>query len=154
MGLRVWKDVYEECKSNMALTSGVCYAFLAILGIICIMNMINTMIHSVHVRKKELGMLQAVGMSDGQLRQMLQVEGLFYTLGTLFIAVGGGSLAGYPVFLWAKDNAIFNISNYHYPVQAAIVVAMVLLSVQFVLTLILQKATKKESLIDRIRFTN
>lgn len=154
MVLRVWKDVYEECKSNMALTSGVCYAFLAILGIICIMNMINTMIHSVHVRKKELGMLQAVGMSDGQLRQMLQVEGLFYTLGTLFIAVGGGSLAGYPVFLWAKDNAIFNISNYHYPVQAAIVVAMVLLSVQFVLTLILQKATKKESLIDRIRFTN
>lgn len=81
-------------------------------------------------------------------------EGLFYTLGTLFIAVGGGSLAGYPVFLWAKDNSIFNISNYHYPVQAAIVVAMVLLSVQFVLTLILQKATKKESLIDRIRFTN
>ena len=60
MKLRVWKDVYEEYKSNMALTSGVCYVFLGILGMICIMNMINTMIHSVHVRKKELGMLQSL----------------------------------------------------------------------------------------------
>lgn len=154
MRLRVWKDVYEEYQSSMALTSGVCYVFLGILGMICIMNMINTMIHSVHVRKKELGMLQAVGMSDGQLRRMLQTEGLFYTIGTLIIAVGGGSLAGYPVFLWARDNAIFNISNYHYPIQAAIVVTTVLLCVQFLLAVILQRATKKESLIDRIRFSD
>ena len=83
---------------------------------------------------------------------MLQMEGLFYTLGTLVIAVGGGSLAGYPVFLWARANAIFNISNYHYPVQAAIVVIVVLLCVQSLLTVLLQKATKKEPLIDRIRF--
>lgn len=137
----------------MALTSGACYVFLGILGMICIMNMINTMIHSVHVRKKELGMLQAVGMSDGQLRRMLQMEGLFYTIGTLVIAVGGGSLAGYSVFLWARDNAIFNISNYHYPIQAAIVVTTVLLCVQSLLAVLLQRATKKESLIERIRFS-
>lgn len=153
MRLRVWKDVYEEYRSSMALTSGACYVFLGILGMICIMNMINTMIHSVHVRKKELGMLQAVGMSDGQLRRMLQMEGLFYTIGTLVIAVGGGSLAGYSVFLWARDNAIFNISNYHYPIQAAIVVTTVLLCVQSLLAVLLQRATKKESLIERIRFS-
>ena len=62
----------------MNLTRGACYAFLGILGAICIMNMINTMIHSVHVRKKEIGMLQAVGMSDFQLQIMLQLEGVFY----------------------------------------------------------------------------
>ena len=39
--------------------------------------------------------MQAVGMSDGQLQIMLQLEGLFYTIGTLLIAVGGGSIAGY-----------------------------------------------------------
>ena len=50
------------------------------------------------------------------------------------------SKEGYPVFLWAKDNVIFNISHYHYPVRATIVVVLVLLSVQFVLTSMLQKA--------------
>lgn len=154
MELRVWKDVYEEYKSNMAVTGGICYAFLGVLGMICIMNMINTMIHSIHVRKKDLGILQAVGMSDTQLRRMLQMEGLFYTAGTLLIAVGGGSLAGYPIFLWAKDHGIFNISSYHYPIPASVILTVVLVSVQMILTVALGKIMKKESLIDRIRFTN
>jgi len=154
MSMRVWKDVYEEYKSSMAMTSGVCYAFLGILGAICIMNMINTMIHSVHIRKKEIGMLQAVGMSDAQLYKMLQFEGLFYTAGTLIVAVGGGSLVGYPIFLWAKNKGFFNISNYHYPTEAAITVILVLVIVQSILTLLLGKSMKKESIIDRIRFSN
>lgn len=154
MELRVWKDVYEEYKSNMAVTGGICYAFLGVLGMICIMNMINTMIHSIHVRKKDLGILQAVGMSDTQLRRMLQMEGLFYTAGTLLIAVGGGSLAGYPIFLWAKDHGIFNISSYHYPIPASVILTVVLVSVQMILTVALGKIMKKESLIDRIRFMN
>ena len=41
-------------------------------------------------------------MSDFQLFKMLQFEGLFYTVGTLVVAVGDGSVVGYPVFLWAK----------------------------------------------------
>uniref|UniRef100_UPI004055BEB8 ABC transporter permease n=1 Tax=Acetatifactor sp. TaxID=1872090 RepID=UPI004055BEB8 len=154
MELRVWQDEYEEYQSIMAMASGTCYAFLGILGAICITNMINTMIHSVHIRKKELGMLQAVGMSDAQLQKMLQLESLFYTAGTLIIAVGGGSLAGYPIYLWAKENAILNISNYHYPIQAAVIVSVVLTVVQFLLTWMLGKSIKRESLIDRIRFSN
>lgn len=154
MHMRTWQEEYEGYQSNMAMTSGMCYAFLSILGVICIMNMINTMIHGVHVRKKEIGMLQAVGMSDRQLYQMLRLEGMFYTMGTLFLVVGGGSLAGYPVFIWAKENGIFGISQYHYPVEATILVVVVLIAVQFVLTLILGKSVKKESIINRIRFSN
>ncbi len=154
MNLSVWKDVYEEHKSNIAMTSGICYVFLGVLGVICIMNMINTMIHSVHIRKKELGMLQAVGMSDAQLQKMLGIEGLFYTIGTLLVAVGGGSLAGYPIFLWAKSNGILSIRNYHYPVIPAIIVIIVLIMVQMILTLALGKSVKKQSLIERIRFSN
>lgn len=154
LSLRTWKKEYEEQKANMALTSVVCYAFLGILGVICIMNMVNTMIHSVHVRKKEIGMLQAIGMSDVQLRGMLGLEGLFYTAGTLLVALGGGSLAGYPVFLLAKEQGLFNITHYHYPATAAVVVAVVLMLVQSVLTLVLGRSVKKESLIERIRFSD
>ena len=151
--MQTWKAAYEENKSTMAMVSGACYAFLGVLGVICIMNMINTMIHSVHVRKKEIGMLQAIGMSDLQLLYMLQMEGMFYTLGTLILSVGGGSLLGYPVFLWAKNNGMFNISNYHYPFTAAMIISGVLFLVQFILTAALGKSVKKESLINRIRFS-
>lgn len=152
--MQTWKAYYDEWNSGMTLTRGACYAFLGILGAICIMNMINTMIHSVHVRKKEIGMLQAIGMSDSQLQNMLQFEGLFYTVGTLVIAVGGGSVAGYPIFLWARNNGMFNIRNYHYPLTATLMMIAVLALVQGMLVFFIGKSVKKDSLIDRIRFDN
>ena len=112
------------------------------------------MIHSVHIRRKEIGMLQAIGMSKKQLTKMLLAEGCFYTVGTLILSVGGGSALGYPVFLWAKDQGAFNISVYRYPVEAALIVTAVLLLVQIALALILGKSVQKESLIDRIRFSD
>ena len=97
-------------------------------------------------------MLQAVGMSDLQLQIMLQLEGLFYTAGTLMIAVVGGSLAGYPVFLWAKNNGMFSIRNYHYPLAATLIMIAVLVLVQVMMMFAIGKSIKKDSLIDRIRF--
>lgn len=152
--MKTWKASYDEWNSAMTLTRSACYAFLGILGAICIMNMINTMIHSVHARKKEIGMLQAVGMSDVQLLKMLQLEGLFYTAGTLIIAVGGGSVAGYPIFLWARDNGMFNIRSYHYPLAATLIMIAVLAFVQVIMVFVIGKSVKKDSLIDRIRFDN
>lgn len=111
------------------------------------------MINSVHVRRKELGMMQAIGMSDAQLMKMLQLEGLFYTAGTLAISVGLGSLAGYPVFLYAKKHGMFNISAYHYPAAAAIVVSIVLLVLQIALAAGISRSVRKNSLIERIRFS-
>ena len=151
--METWKSYYDEWNSGMTLTRGACYAFLGILGAICIMNMINTMIHSVHVRKKEIGMLQAAGMSDAQLLNMLQLEGFFYTAGTLMVAVGG-SVAGYPVFLWAREHGMFSIRNYHYPLGATLIMIALLVFVQIIMVFVIGKSVKKDSLIDRIRFDN
>ncbi len=148
-----WKAQFETWSSGIALTSAGCYAFLGILGAICVMNMINTMIHSVHLRKREIGMMQAMGMSDGQLVAMLQMEGLFYTLGTLVLSVGGGSLLGYPVFLWAKRNGMFSIRYYHYPLEAAVIVALILLLIQMLLAFMLGRSVRKQSLIERVRYS-
>lgn len=151
--MNTWQAWYESWESQMTLSSGACYAFLGILAAISVMNLINTMINSVHVRKKELGMMQAIGMSDRQLMKMLQLEGLFYTLGTLAVTVGLGSLAGYPVFRYAKTIGMFQITTYHYPWAAAVTVSVVLLLVQAVLALAISKFVKKDPLIERIRFS-
>ncbi|MGF7011174.1 putative ABC transport system permease protein [Lachnospiraceae bacterium PF1-21] len=152
--MRTWQEEYESWKSSMTLTSGACYAFLGILGLISVMNLINTMINSVYVRKKELGMMQAIGMSDSQLMKMLQLEGLFYTLGTLIITIGLGSLAGYPVFLVFKTKGLFEITTYHYPLTVALVVSGVLLIIQILLAIGISKSVRKDSLIERIRFSD
>lgn len=151
--MRTWKNEYDTWKNAIQMTRGACYAFIIILAAISIMNLINTMINSVHVRKKELGMMQAIGMSDRQLMKMLQLEGIFYTVGTLIISIGVGSLAGYPLFLYAKRTGMFDISTYHYPVTAAIIIILTLFVIQMLLAIFIAKSVRKDSLIERIRFS-
>ena len=151
--MRTWKNEYDTWENAIQMTRGACYAFIIILAAISIMNLINTMITSVHVLKKELGMMQAIGMSDRQLMKMLQLEGIFYTVGTLIISIGVGSLAGYPLFLYAKRTGMFDISTYHYPVTAAIIIILTLFVIQMLLAIFIAKSVRKDSLIERIRFS-
>lgn len=151
--MHTWKNEYDTWENAIQMTRGACYAFIIILAAISIMNLINTMINSVHVRKKELGMMQAIGMSDRQLMKMLQLEGIFYTVGTLIISIGVGSLAGYPLFLYAKRTGMFDISTYHYPVTAAIIIILTLFVIQMLLAIFIAKSVRKDSLIERIRFS-
>ena len=97
--------------------------------------------------------MQAMGMSNHQLVKMLRMEGLFYTAGTLILSVGLGSILGYPVYLTAKDLGWFNIRDYHYPFGAVIVVTVILFAVQMFLAGVLGGSVKKESLIERIRYS-
>lgn len=131
----------------------LCYIFMIVLGGVGIMNLINTMVNSIYVRRRELGIMQAIGLSEKQLVRMLQLEGIFYTAGTLFFSLGIGSLLGYVTFLYAKSRRMFGILGYHYPtVQTAVLIA-VILTIQILLTYLIMKNFRKQSMIERIRFS-
>lgn len=83
---------------------------------------------------------------------MLQLEGLFYTAGTLAVSLGLGSILGYAVFLWAKERGIMGIRVYHYPAVPAVCLAGIVLAVQILITYFVNINFKKLSLIERIRF--
>lgn len=150
--MKVYSEVYQEAENSVSMLLYVCYGMLLIFGLIGILNLINTMINSVYVRRRELGMLQAVGMSGRQTVHMLQMEGLFYTLGTIVLSLGLGSLSGYGAFLWAKKNGIFSIVAYRYPAAPAAALIFAVLAVQLLVTCLVDRSFKKESLVDRVRF--
>lgn len=138
-------------RSAVGLTVYPCYLLLALIAVIGFVNLINTMITSIVTRKKELAILQAIGLSGKQLVNMLAGEGLVFTAGTLLISLTLGNLTGYLFFRWAKDSHFMSVSRYHYPLWESIVLAAVLLGGQLLITRFMQKNVEKESLIDRIR---
>lgn len=150
--MKTYEQAYEEAKNAIGLFVYAGYGALVIFGMIGILNLINTMINSVYARRKELGMLQAIGMSNRQMIRMLQMEGLFYTFGTLALSLGIGSLAGYGLFLKMKADGMFSIKYYEYPVVPAIVLTVVVFLVQLLITYLVNSNFKKQSLIDRVRF--
>lgn len=149
--IRTYAEAYEEAEKSIGMFISICYGILLIFGLIGILNLVNTMINSVYVRRRELGMLQAIGMSGRQTVHMLQMEGLFYTMGTLVLSVGLGSLLGYGAFQWSKKTGIFSIMTYRYPVVPALVLAAAVLAVQLLVTYLVNRSFRKQSLIDRIR---
>lgn len=59
----------------------------AIVGVIAVLNFINAILTGIISRKRELALLQAVGMTGRQLRRMLEIEGLFYAAMSVLFSV-------------------------------------------------------------------
>lgn len=127
------------------------YGILMMIAVIGFMNLINTMITSIITRKRELGILQAIGLSDGQLTKMLAGEGLVFTAVTLIASLTIGNILGYMVFLWGKSSGFMSVTSYHYPIAESICLTAFLILGQLSVTFFIGKRVKKESIIDRIR---
>lgn len=148
-----YQEQLETWETSMQMMYVGCYVFIGIISVVGVMNLVNTMINSVYTRRRELGIMQAIGLSDKQFVKMIQIEGLFYTIGTLAVTFTIGNLAGYAMFLYSKSNHILSIKHYSYPLTASIIIALTIAVIQLLLTYAVSRSFKKQSLIDRIRFS-
>jgi putative ABC transport system permease protein len=127
------------------------YGLLIVIGIIGYISLINTMITSILVRKKELGILQAIGLSDKQLRQMIHREGMFFTFGTLALSLTVGNGLGYLLVRIIINTQLLRISQYEYPIAQTMVLIVAVVIGQIAITVFANRYIHKQSLVDRMR---
>lgn len=144
----------DEIESNnmvIGMTKSIGYSLVIIIGVIGFMNLINSMITSIITRKKELGMLQAIGLTDKQLIKMLNIEAMFYTGTMLLSSLTLGSGLGYiAVYVFRKTGASY--ASYEFPIIPILIMVLCIVIAQLTLTYIISKNFNKESLIDRVRY--
>ena len=138
-------------EMSVSLVKYPMYAVLILIAVIGFMNLINTMITSIITRKRELGMLQAVGLSEKQMNRMLAGEGMVFTAFTMIASITVGNLLGYLIFLKGRDSGFMSVTQYHYPVWETVGLAAVLIIGQLLITYIINRRACRESIIDRIR---
>lgn len=127
------------------------YGIMMILGIVGLLNLINTTVDSIFSRKRELSMMQAIGMSGRQMRRMLITESFSHILGILGIATGLGSAGGYALYLHAAKTGMMNIRDFYYPWKQVLLLVLLVTAVQLVLTMVTAKLVNKESVIERLQ---
>lgn len=147
-----YDEAYSLADRTTFLFKVLVYTFLGLIGTICFLNMANTMIMNVITRKREFGILQAVGLSNSQLGKMLQLEGIFFTAGSIIISLLIGLPGGYGAYLYCRKEGFFGINLYHFPIWEIGIMVTVLLLMQTALSFVLSRNVKKESIIDRIRY--
>ena len=84
-------DEYKSATSSMVdqVMLGM-YALLALSLVIAIFGIVNTLMLSISERTREIGVLRAIGTSDGQVRGMIAIEStLISIMGTVLGLVAG-----------------------------------------------------------------
>ena len=78
------RDEFYSFQTMFLLLGGLLCAIICLIGIL---NFINAIMTGILSRKREFAVLQAVGMTNKQLKTMLIYEGLFYALGSSVAAL-------------------------------------------------------------------
>lgn len=147
-----YQGALETSESTLGMFETLAYGFLFLVGLIVFMNMANTMIMSIITRKRELGVMQALGMTNRQMNRMLRNEGIILTLGSVLVSLLVGMPAGYALFCYGREHGYFGLDVYHIPFAEIIAMVIVLSVLQMSLSYSLSRNVKKESIVERIRY--
>ena len=92
------RDEYTNTMSSMIdQVMIILYALLALSVVIAVFGIVNTLTLSIFERTREIGILRAVGMSDGQVRGMIAIESTLISLMGTVLGLVVGVAAGYEI---------------------------------------------------------
>jgi putative ABC transport system permease protein len=124
-------------------------ALSLIIGLVGVLNFINAVLTGILTRKRELAVLQSVGMTGKQLKTMLVYEGLYYTLlalaASLVMTVCLGPLVGNMV------GEIFWFFTYQLTVLPIVVILPVFLALGALVPLWTYRSVSKRTIVERLR---
>ncbi len=86
-----FEDTDRQLEESFAQTRFLAWGLILFVGLIGLLNIINTVYTNIHTRVTEIGMQRAIGMSTGSLFKVFLWEGAYYGM----IAAVIGSIAGY-----------------------------------------------------------
>lgn len=140
-------EEFQSVKNMYAAVGGLLAFILAAIGIL---NFINTMMTSILTRRQELAMLEAVGMSRGQQRRMLQYEGLAYAALTGAVSLLLGGLLNATV-IRSMGSQIFFFTWRFTVLPVALCLPVLALVVLFV-PVLCYRSMCRESVVERMRW--
>ncbi len=150
--MKTYADVLSTSKTAVGMMKLFAYVLSGMIAVISFLNMANTLVVSAVTRRQEFGLMQAIGMTNAQLNASLQGEGLLFTVGTVAVSMLVGIPCGYGLFRYGKAEQMFGLNQYHLPVRELLVMAIFLALFQTVLSFVLTRSVKRESVIERIRY--
>ena len=86
-----YEETDQQLKESFAQIQMLAWGLILFVGLIGILNIINTVYTNIHTRVTEIGMQRAIGMSVGSLYKTFLWEGAYYGI----IASVIGSVLGY-----------------------------------------------------------
>ena len=143
-----YEDEFDQMLGMVIIVGGI---LTFVVGIIGVLNFINSILTGIVTRKREFAMMEAIGMTKKQLSRMLMLEGVYYAVGTIFCSFVLGCLFSVTVIRALAGGMWF--MKYHFIITPMLLIFPVLLILGAVVPKVAFCFGKKESVVERIRET-
>jgi putative ABC transport system permease protein len=128
---RLGGDVQNAAEFASASTQaldlflGVVYALLALAVIIALLGIGNTLSLAVHERRRELGLLRAVGQTRRQVRSTMRLESVIVAIFGTVVGLALGAFLGWALFATVAANSAGSAgSTFSLPVVQLVVITV------------------------------
>ena len=140
------KESFQRYVSKYYMIGSFLVVILAFIGI---MNFFNTTATSVISRKKELALLEVVGMTKKQVSKMLVTEGFLYLGGAFVIAVLLIVFGAKQILVNTLGKAFF--FRLHLTIVPCVLMIPILVGIAYVIPKYQFEKMSRESIVERIR---
>jgi putative ABC transport system permease protein len=126
------------------------YGLLALSIVIAAVGIVITLLLSVYERRREIGLLRAVGMTRGQVRATVRWESVITSMLGAVIGVVLGLFSGYLLVLSLRDQGV---TVFTVPIASTIVILLVSFFVGVVAAIVPARRATKVDIIEAIATT-
>ena len=127
------------------------YAFGAMISLIAVANVFNTISTNIRIRRRELAMLRSVGMSELGFNRMMNFECFFYGLRTILFGVPIAGILSWLIYKGLVTNEQLERFSYRFPWQSMIISILGVFCIVFITMLYATSKIRKENIIDALR---
>ena len=138
-------------RSIYLLMSIFLYGFIAVITLIGVTNIFNTITSNLELRQKEFAMLKSVGMTRKEFNRMINLETIFYSIKALIYGVALGSIGSYLVYLATASKLDY---GYHFPLSATIISIVAVFVLVYIIMRYSMNKINKQNIIETIRKDN
>jgi putative ABC transport system permease protein len=131
---------------------GLTYVQIAVAVLVAVLGIVNALTVSITDRRRELGVLQAVGGLRGQIRHTIWLEALGVGVIGLALGLGLGAVQLYYSVEIARRDLIGIEIGYVYPLRTALVMVPVILAASFLAALGPAERAVRATLVEALEY--
>ena len=136
----------QQLKESFAQIQMLAWGLILFVGLIGILNIINTVYTNIHTRVTEIGMQRAIGMSAGSLYKTFLWEGAYYGI----VASVIGSVLGYICTIFIEAATSDTLQLVAIPILPILEAALLAIGACLLATAIPLRKISKMSIVDSI----
>lgn len=143
------QTLIDHYREQTRASTIMAFAISFVIAVVGVLNFVNSMLTAIFSRQKEFAMLQSIGMTRRQLRNMLIDEGLYYAGITLVLSyVLSALVVGVGVRLLVAGDWT---ATFHFTLLPLVICTPILLAFAVLIPVCCFKNIEKQSIVERLR---